>query len=395
MSRKRAIPRESKTKSPAFKTRRLFFIALSMGKPLPAVKPSGNLSGRFDLPARSPGRIDFVPAGLYHFSMRGRPSGLCGISFGANCMFLAVVLFSWACVSAPEMDGPLPPSIRVMTFNIRYDEPKDGENAWPRRKEMVAGTLSFFCPDIAGLQEALISQVRDLEALLPDFSWTGVGRDDGREAGEFCPIFYRRGRLRLLDSGNFWLSETPERAGLRGWDAACARVVTWARFKDAGDDSTWMVFNTHFDHVGETARIESARLLRRKVAETADSDRVVVSGDFNCNKDDPAYSILVSAEMSGPVLRDTRAICRRSPYGSSSSFNGFQPDRGNGRLIDHIFVGGSLSVIRWGIISDRWDGRFVSDHNPVLAEIRREYPQPGPGAADRILEDGKSRRVSR
>jgi endonuclease/exonuclease/phosphatase family metal-dependent hydrolase len=257
-----------------------------------------------------------------------------------------------------------------MTFNIRYDEPRDGENAWPHRKEMVAGTISFFGPDIAGLQEALISQVRDLEALLGEYSWIGVGRDDGREAGEFCPIFYLRHRFHPLDSGTFWLSESPDRAGQKGWDAACARIVTWARFKDMRDDSALLVFNTHFDHVGEMARVESARLLRRKIAEITDSDRIIISGDFNCTENDPAYSILVSPESPSPVLRDARAISRLSPYGSSYSSNRFRPEPQPGRLIDYIFVGASVSVLRWGVISDRWDGRFVSDHNPVLAEIR-------------------------
>jgi endonuclease/exonuclease/phosphatase family metal-dependent hydrolase len=283
--------------------------------------------------------------------------------------YMLAVFLGWACVSRTDIGSPAS-LIRVMTFNIRYDEPLDGENAWPRRREMVAGTISFFSADIVGLQEALISQVRDLEALLPDFSWIGVGRDDGQEGGEFCPIFYLRNRLHLLDSGTFWLSESPDQPGLKGWDAACARIVTWARFRDVRNGSILIVFNTHFDHVGETARVESAHLLRRKIAEISDSNRIVVSGDFNCTERDPPYSILLSSGGELPVLKDARIVSRLSPYGSSYSSNRFRPEPQPGRLIDYIFVGASVSVLRWGVISDRWDGRFVSDHNPVLAEIR-------------------------
>ncbi len=257
-----------------------------------------------------------------------------------------------------------------MTFNIRMNTPQDKENAWPYRKEMAAETIAFFGADVAGLQEVLVSQIRDLEVLLPEYGWVGAGRDDGREAGEFCPVFFLKQRFRLLDSGTFWLSETPARPGLKGWDAACARVVTWARLQDAGSGAILSVFNTHFDHVGETARRESARLLLRKIADVPASDGIVVTGDFNCTEKDPAYLLLVSgSEVS--ILRDARRASLRPPYGSSFSFNGFEPDRKEGELIDHIFIGPGVSVLRSGVLSDRWDGRVVSDHFPVVAEIRR------------------------
>jgi len=256
-----------------------------------------------------------------------------------------------------------------MTFNIRMNTPQDRENAWPHRKELAAGTISFYGAVVAGLQEVLEPQLRDLETLLPEYRWVGVGRDDGREAGEFCPIFFLKERFRLLDSGTFWLSETPDKPGLKGWDAACARVVTWARLQDAGSGTILSVFNTHFDHVGETAQRESARLLLRKIAAVPASDEIVVTGDFNCTEKDPAYLLLVSGSKMS-ILQDARHASLRPPYGSSFSFNGFEADRKEGELIDHIFVGPRVSVLRSGVLSDRWDGRVASDHFPVVAEIR-------------------------
>jgi len=257
-----------------------------------------------------------------------------------------------------------------MSFNIRMNTAQDGINAWPNRKEIAAGTISFFGADIAGLQEALRDQIRDLEILLPEYAWVGVGRDDGREAGEFCPVFYRKDRFRLLDSGTFWLSESPDRPGLKGWDAACARIVTWARLEDAGSRAVVTAYNTHFDHVGERARRESARLLRTKIAEAPPSDGVVVTGDFNCTERDVAYAMMTAGDNGIPRLRDARADSIRPPYGSSYSFNGFQSGRKAGERIDFVFVGRTFEVLRSGILSDRWDERFVSDHFPAVAEIR-------------------------
>jgi endonuclease/exonuclease/phosphatase family metal-dependent hydrolase len=198
-------------------------------------------------------------------------------------------------------------SVRVMSFNIRFDNPADGANAWPLRKEMAAGVIDFHLVDVAGLQEALASQIRDLETLLPEYAWVGVGRDDGSEAGEFCPVFFRKDRFRLLGSSTFWLSEEPETPGLAGWDAACARIVTWARLKDTKTGLTLCVFNTHFDHVGRSARLESARLLAGKIGEIAGRGPVILTGDFNCTREGPAYEALLDAEIRpGARLRDAR-----------------------------------------------------------------------------------------
>jgi endonuclease/exonuclease/phosphatase family metal-dependent hydrolase len=288
----------------------------------------------------------------------------------ARAYSLGLLLAATLCSCSPDrVRGPAD-TFRVMSFNIRYDEPRDLDNAWPKRREMVAGTIRFYGADIAGLQEALVGQVEALEGLLPEYSWVGVGRDDGAEGGEFSPVFYLRDRFRRLDSGTFWLSEKPGSPGPPGWDGACPRIVTWARLEDLRTGNPVVVFNTHFDHVGKTAREESARLLRSKIGSIAGRTVAVLTGDFNCKERDPPFAILTATDGPGPALLDTRRLVRTPPYGSTSSYHGFSTDAAPGLPIDHIFVRGGFEVLRWGIVADRWDGRFVSDHNPVLAEIR-------------------------
>lgn len=257
-----------------------------------------------------------------------------------------------------------------MTFNIRLSTLADGLNAWPLRKDIAAGTISFYQPHVAGLQEVLVSQLKDLRKLLPEYAWVGVGRDDGKEAGEYNPIFFRKDRFRLLETSTFWLSEEPDKPGIKGWDAACARVVTWARLRDTWTGGILVAFNTHFDHMGERARRESASLVLSAMRRIAGEAPVVLTGDFNCTREDPPYQTLVDAGGRTPFLRDARDASPRDPYGPSYSFNGFRADPGSGLPIDHIFIGPSFTVLHAGILPGTWAGRFVSDHNPVLADIR-------------------------
>lgn len=256
-----------------------------------------------------------------------------------------------------------------MTFNIRYDEPADGDNAWPHRRDAAAATIAVHDADIAGLQEALVNQVRDLETRLPDYDWVGVGRDDGREAGEFSPVFFRKDRFRLVEASAFWLSDDPERPGLKGWDAACPRVVTRARLEERRTGRSITVFNTHFDHVGVRAREESARLVRARAGAAAPDGAVVLVGDFNSGRDDAPCRILLEGDGDA-LLRDARALSREAPFGPPFTFNGFRPGPGAALAIDHIFVGPGIEVLRWGVLPGKRAGRFVSDHHPVLAELR-------------------------
>ncbi len=261
-------------------------------------------------------------------------------------------------------------AVRVMTFNIRYDNPGDGDDAWPHRKDMAASMIRFHDTDVAGVQEALRGQLDDLASRLPEYAWFGVGRDDGRDAGEFSAIFYRTDRLELLDESTFWLSETPEKPGM-GWDAACNRVVTRGKFRDRATGAVFFHFNTHFDHRGETARRESARLLVRRIEAVAGDVPVVVTGDFNARPGSEPIAI-ITGDGTNTALRlvDSAEISEYPHHGPTGTFSGFreQPKPGDGP-IDYVFVKNDVKVVRHGTLSDTFDGRFPSDHLPVLAEV--------------------------
>jgi endonuclease/exonuclease/phosphatase family metal-dependent hydrolase len=260
--------------------------------------------------------------------------------------------------------------LRVMTFNIRYDNPADGEDAWPKRRTKAASMIRFHRADLVGLQEALRGQIADLEAALPELGWFGTGRSAQRD-GEHCAVLFRKDRLEVLDQGTFWLSETPDLAGSRSWDAALPRIVTWGRLRDRGAGAVFHLFNTHFDHRGETARRESARLLLRKIVEIAGRDgRVVVTGDFNSTPDSEAYRLLTTGGPAGEAsgLVDALHASECPHHGPTSSWNAFKAIEA-GRRIDFILVRPPVEVLQHGILSDTFDGRFPSDHLPVVADV--------------------------
>lgn len=283
---------------------------------------------------------------------------------------IAAVIITLVCVTSNYATDLT--HVRVMTFNIRYDEPRDNANAWPNRKELVASMIRFHNADLIGVQEALKRQIDDLDKLLPEYAWVGVGRGDGKAAGEYSAIFYRKARFKILASSTFWLSETPT-VPSSGWDASYPRIVTWAKLQDNITRKSFFLFNTHFDHRGEIARRESARLLLNRVSQTAQDVPVVVTGDFNFVESSDGYQILTgktSGESAAAksALRDARYISQQGHHGPTSTFNEFKA-LVPGSKIDYVFVKGSIRVVQHGVLSDTWDGRFPSDHLPVLAEI--------------------------
>lgn len=257
-----------------------------------------------------------------------------------------------------------------MSFNLRYDNPADGPNAWPYRRDRVAGAMRFHGPHVIGVQEALAPMLRELDVLLPGYRRVGVGRTDGAERGEFSAILYDTLRLTALESGTFWLSPTPEVVGSRGWDAALERIATWARFRDRQTGCTWLHVNTHFDHVGDSARVESARLIRRRLGALADGRPLTMTGDFNADPSHPAYLALTRGELpdGSRPLRDAMHVSATTHYGPFSTWNAFREIE-DGHRIDFVFVSDGVRVLRHGVLTDRWDGRFLSDHLPVLASV--------------------------
>lgn len=253
-------------------------------------------------------------------------------------------------------------ALRVMSFNIRYNNPDDGVNAWPNRRDRVADLITFYQPDTVGIQEALPGQITDLEARLPDYAWFGVGRDGDNE-GEYSAIFYRPDRLELSQNDTFWLSETPERVASVGWDAALPRIVTWGAFRDTRTGATFYHVNTHFDHEGETARTNSARLITDQIKQLAGSDPVVVTGDFNFEPEAEGYRVLTSN------LQDAYSLPEGGSYGPEGTFSGFEVTPELGGRIDYVFVTDGVQVLRHGVLTDSEGGFYPSDHLPVLADV--------------------------
>lgn len=256
--------------------------------------------------------------------------------------------------------------LNVMTFNIRYNTKNDSLNAWPYRKDNAASQILFHNVHILGVQEALHDQMMDLSQSLSRFRYTGVGRDDGKTKGEYSAIFYDTTRLKLLGSATFWLSLTPEVPGSKGWDANITRIVTWARFSDKKTKKIFFVFNTHFDHIGQEARRESAKLIKRKVKEIAGNNPVIIMGDFNAKPSDEPIKILVE---DPDKFTDSKTVSSSPHYGPEGTFNGFGSKERDNEPIDHIFFKGKWKVLQHATLSQTWGGRFSSDHFPVYAKL--------------------------
>ncbi|MEO5888704.1 MAG: endonuclease/exonuclease/phosphatase family protein [Ferruginibacter sp.] len=274
--------------------------------------------------------------------------------------FVKVCLAFLICADAQQ--------IKVMTFNIRLNTSSDSLNAWPFRKDKLASEILFHEVQLLGVQEALHDQVQDLQDRLPQFKYIGVGRDDGKEKGEYSAIFYDTSIFTVLKSETFWLSQTPQVAGSKGWDAAITRVVTWARLKDKRSKKIFYAFNTHFDHIGQVARKESALLVLQKVKNIAGNIPVVFTGDFNSRPSDEPIRVIT--DLANPArLTDSKGISVVPHYGPTGTFNAFQPKERDDQPIDYIFIKNGWKVLKHATISQSWDGRFASDHFAVLAVL--------------------------
>ena len=311
----------------------------------------------------------------------------------STILFMAASLALGACQGGTDrhLSSALPATpivqssdVRVMSYNIRFNTSEDGESAWPNRRDELASQIRFNRPDVGGLQEVLVDQLRDLEQRLPEYTFVGVGRDDGAEGGEFSPVFFDSQRFVMLDGGTFWLSETPDQPGSVGWDAALPRIVTWVELADPISGHTLLHFNTHFDHQGQSARENSAVLIRQRIAEIAGQQALfVVTGDFNVTPDNTAYASMTQGDSPIPV--DDALLKTRTPHhGPVETYFGFNiscdnnwpdlvdtlfPEQSPPRRIDYIFVATHIDVLRHATLTDSRDGRYLSDHQAVLADL--------------------------
>lgn len=250
-------------------------------------------------------------------------------------------------------------SIRVMTYNIKYDAQHETDNNWEVRKPWVLEILQYEKPQILGIQEALLHQVEDIQGALSGYLRVGVGRDDGKNAGEFSTIYFDAGEFDLKDQGTFWLSESPDKVS-KGWDAALPRIATYVVL-EAGNREDFVVYNAHLDHRGEESRRESISLILAHRASNFPDMPVIVMGDFNFQDDDPAYESLKTAN-----LLDSRTAAK--VYGPKETFNGFNWDKVPEVRIDYIFAG-NFEIITHAVITTSQPNRYPSDHFPVVAEL--------------------------
>lgn len=252
-------------------------------------------------------------------------------------------------------------SICVASYNLRFNTASDGANAWPNRREMVRSLIRFHGFDIIGTQEALRGQLTDLTEL-EGFAFLGKGRDDGKEAGEHSAIVYRKDRFTVLQSGDFWLSQTPDVPG-KGWDATCCnRICSWAHFRDRQTGRSFYFFSAHFDHQGVEARWQSGRLMVDKIRAIAKNEPVIFVGDLNSTPDTEQVKTIQT------LLRDAYQVTAQPPYGPVGTFNGFKLTAPLTDRIDYVFVSKPIRVLQYGVLTDNLDGRFPSDHLPVMVK---------------------------
>jgi endonuclease/exonuclease/phosphatase family metal-dependent hydrolase len=256
-------------------------------------------------------------------------------------------------------------SLRVVTFNLRYDTEEDGPDAWPNRRADVVRFLRYHRPDVVCLQEALPDQFDYLRDRLDRYDWTGVGRDDGERGGEHVPVGYDGDRFGAAEADSFWLSESPNVPGSVGWDAKLPRVVTRVSLRDGDAGGAPLhVAGVHLDHRGERARAEGASLLRRRLGRL--DGPVVVAGDCNCGPESEPYRRLTTADGDGPRLRDAKRVSDGGHHGPAETFHGFTGDPTE--RIDYVFVRG-CDVDLHATLTDRTATGYPSDHFAVAADV--------------------------
>lgn len=280
--------------------------------------------------------------------------------------------------------------LMVGSYNIRYKNANDSinGNVWSKRCQVICDQVNFMAPDIFGAQEVLYGQLQDMKEALDGYDYIGVGRDDGERAGEHEAIFYKTDKIKLLDHGDFWLSETPDKPGL-GWDAVCIRICTWGKF--TMDETVFYFFNLHMDHVGVIARREAAKLVVARIREIAQGAPVVLTGDFNVDQTNEIYAIFTESGL----LKDSYDAARIR-FAENGTFNAFKTEYYTTSRIDHVFVSPEVQVESYGVLTnsywtpdetidtlkafdapqeisfDNYIRRNPSDHYPVFVKVRIE-----------------------
>ncbi len=291
------------------------------------------------------------------------------IKLSTNISFIISYIFLLSQPNIIAQNESIENDLTVMTYNIRFagGDPSTDPNHWLHRREFVSDIIKKNNTDIFGLQEALLEQIIYIDSTLTEYDWTGVGRDDGFNKGEFSPIFYKKDKFELIAKGTFWLSETPYKPS-KGWDAALNRIVTWVQLKETDTGILFYVYNTHFDHIGDSARYESSRLILKKIQEETSADPVILMGDLNFTLNSKGYAEIISSENQKGLF-DAQFISTTGHMGGNITFNGFGESEEPGNKIDFIFVTENITVKRHSVLAEKYKNRYPSDHYPVLAKI--------------------------
>jgi endonuclease/exonuclease/phosphatase family metal-dependent hydrolase len=291
----------------------------------------------------------------------------------AWCPSCGLMFPPWA---AKQPDGFV--DLKLMSFNIRYGSADDGENSWDHRKNLVFKVIKKAHPDILGLQEALRFQLDEMYNAVPEYNEAGVGRDDGKEAGEYSAVLYRSERFQLLESDTFWFSSSPEVPGSKDWGNSITRICTWVRLEEKKSKTHFYVYNLHLDHQSQPSRERSAVLLTSFLSERKHTDPFIVTGDFNAGETNPVILFLKGQSalelepghfVSNTIpLQDTYRflVPKAEKVGTFHDFMGTT----TGDKIDYIFVQEKTKVTAAKIDHSHWNNKFPSDHFPVTASIR-------------------------
>lgn len=267
-----------------------------------------------------------------------------------------------ACILRALAQAPAPEPLTVMSFNIRYGTAKDGPDHWEKRRDQLFDLLREQAPDVIGIQEALHVQIGEILKAVPGYASAGVGRTDGRRDGEYAAILYRTGRLTAQRSDTFWFSDTPQAIASKSWGNNIERICTWAQFDDALG-GTFYVYNVHLDHQSQPSREKSVALLLKAIDARSPAAPVIVTGDFNAGEKNPA------AEAMRARFRDTFRVT--DPQATEvGTFTGFKHGQTRGEKIDFVFVEPATEVLSAAILRHARDGRYPSDHFPVIAKVR-------------------------
>ncbi len=294
--------------------------------------------------------------------MKAFPSLVCG------WLLVVGAVFAQPPAASPRSGGVEAAPLRVMSFNVRNSNAKDGENAWAKRTELFFGTIQRFQPDLIGFQEVLADQFDEITGRMKAYAFSGVAREDGQRRGEWALIGFRKDRFTEAGHGDFWLSERPDEIGSKSWDAALPRICSWVRLRENATGREFVYANTHFDHIGVMARQHSSRLLTTRLSASAAGRPVVLTGDFNISEDNPAYAVLVRPEP-GDLIRwiDSYREVHPNRMPTEASFHGFKGGV-TGSRIDFIFhtthFAANAATIEQ---APAQDGRWASDHYAVTA----------------------------